>query len=134
MYIQYIDGGAVPPSRSKLIIEQMDYKEIHKLMEIQYLTGRLDELYKGYVPNHTSTKGRTVDSRISKYETKLMNLDPIAFHLYKVQHANVTMAKKKSKARISALLSTIKDILIDEFGCEKDNKLVTQINEQLNTY
>ena len=112
----------------------MDYTEIHKLMEIQYLTGRLDELYKGYVPNYTSTSQRIVDTRISKYENKLINLDPIAFHLYKVQHKNVTMAKKKSKARISALLSTIKDILIDEFGCEKDNKLVTQINEQLNTY
>ena len=112
----------------------MDYNELHKLMEIQYLTGRLDELYKGYVPNHTSTNMRIQDTRISKYETKLMNLDPVAFHLYKVQHKNVTMAKKKSKAKISALLSTIKDTLIDEFGCEEDNKLVKQINEQLNTY
>lgn len=112
----------------------MEYGEIHKLMEIQYLTGRLDELYKGYVPNYTSTDMRIQDSRISKYENKLMNLDPVAFHLYKVQHKNVTMAKKKSKAKISALLSTIKDTLIDEFGCEKDNKLVKQINEQLNTY
>ena len=112
----------------------MEYREIHKLAEIQYLTGRLDELYKGYVPNDTSTDGRIVDTRISKYENKLINLDPIAFHLYKVQHKNVTMAKKKSKARISALLSTIKDTLIDEFGCEKDNKLVEQINKQLNTY
>tara|TARA_A200000159_G_C7278479_1_gene320439 strand:- start:729 stop:1067 length:339 start_codon:yes stop_codon:yes gene_type:complete len=112
----------------------MDYKEIHKLMEIQYLTGRLDELYKGFVPSYTSTSMRIQDTRISKYETKLMNLDPVAFHLYKVQHKNVTMAKKKSKAKISALLSTIKDVLIDEFGCEKDNKLVQQINEQLNTY
>ena len=58
----------------------------------------------------------------------------MAFHLYKVQHKNVTMAKKKSKAKISSLLSTIKDVLIDEFGCETDNKLVQQINEQLNTY
>lgn len=112
----------------------MDYNEIHKLMEIQYLTGRLDELYKGFVPTHTSTKMRIQDTRISKYEDKLMNLDPVAFHLYKVQHKNVTMAKKKSKAKISALLSTIKDVLIDEFGCETDNKLVQQINEQLNTY
>ena len=112
----------------------MDYNELHKLMEIQYLTGRLDELYKGYVPTYTSTDMRIQDSRISKYEKKLMNLDPIAFHLYKVQHKNVTMAKKKSKAKISALLSTIKDTLIDEFGCEEDNKLVKQINEQLNTY
>lgn len=112
----------------------MDYNEIHKLMEIQYLTGRLDELYKGYVPTYTSTNMRIQDTRISKYEDKLMNLDPVAFHLYKVQHKNVTMAKKKSKAKISALLSTIKDVLIDEFGCEEDNKLVKQINEQLNTY
>ena len=112
----------------------MDYKEIHKLMEIQYLTGRLDELYKGYVPNHTSTKGRTVDARISKYEDKLIKLDPVAFHLYKVQHTNVKFSKRKSQAKISALLSTIKDVLVDEFGCETDNKLVQQINEQLNTY
>jgi hypothetical protein len=112
----------------------MEYKEIHKLMEIQYLTGRLDELYKGYVPNHTSTKGRTIDSRISKYEDKLFNLDPIAFHLYKVQHNNVKFSKRKSQARISSLLSTIKSVLIDEFGCEEDNKLVQQITTQLNTY
>ena len=112
----------------------MDYKEIHKLMEIQYLTGRLDELYKGYVPNHTSTKGRTIDSRISKYEDKLMNLDPIAFHLYKVQHNNVKFSKRKSQAKISALLSTIKSVLIDEFACEEDNKLVQQITKQLKTY
>lgn len=112
----------------------MDYKEIHKLMEIQYLTGRLDELYKGYVPVHTSTSQRFIDSRISKYEDKLMNLDPIAFHLYKVQHNNVKFSKRKSKAKIVSLLSTIKDVLIDEFGCEEDNKLVEQINQQLNTY
>ena len=113
---------------------EIDYTNIHKLMEIQYLTGRLDELYKGYVPNHTSTKGRTVDTRISKYEDKLFNLDPIAFHLYKVQHTNVKLDKRKSQARISALLSTIKDTLIDEVGFEEDNKLVQQITKQLNTY
>lgn len=89
----------------------MEYKDIHKLMEIQYLTGRLDELYKGYVPNHTSTDGRIVDSRISKYEHKLMNLDPIAFHLYKVQHTNVTIAKKKSKKDMINLLSEVVDVL-----------------------
>jgi hypothetical protein len=112
----------------------MDYKEIHKLMEIQYLTGRLDELYKGYVPGYNETNNRIVDTRISKYEDKLMNLDPIAFHLYKVQHNNVKFSKIKSQAKISALLSTIKSVLIDEFGCEEDNKLVQQITKQLNTY
>ena len=93
----------------------MDYEKTHKLMEIQYLTGRLDELYKGYVPNHTSTVGRIVDTRVSKYEDKLINLDPIAFHLYKVQHTNVQLAKRKSKAKISSLLSTIKDTLACDF-------------------
>ena len=111
----------------------MDYKDIHKLAEIQYLTGRLDELYKGYVPNHTSTKGRTIDSRISKYEDKLMNLDPIAFHLYKVQHTNITIAKKKSKQRVSGLLNDIKNLLTDE-GLNKHQKMVDRIREQLNTY
>jgi hypothetical protein len=112
----------------------MDYKEIHKLMEIQYLTGRLDELYKGFVPGYSETNNRIVDTRISKYEDKLINLDPIAFHLYKVQHNNVKFSKRKSQAKISALLSTIKSVLIDEFGCEEDNKLVQQITKQLNTY
>ena len=112
----------------------MDYNELHKLMEIQYLTGRLDELYKGYVPNDTSTNMRIQDTRISKYENKLMNLDPVAFHLYKVKQKNVTKAKRKSKAKISSLLATIKDVLIDEFGCDEDNKLIDQINEQLNKY
>ena len=112
----------------------MEYKEIQKLLEIQYLKGRLDELYKGFVPHNNSTSSRTVDSRISKYENKLLNLDPIAFHLYKVQHTNVKLAKRKSQAKISALLSTIKDVLIDEFGCEEDNNLVQQLTKQLNTY
>ena len=111
----------------------MDYKDIHKLAEIQYLTGRLDELYKGYVPNHTSTSQRVMDTRISKYEDKLMNLDPIAFHLYKVQHKNVTMAKKKSKQRIGNLLNDVKNLLVDD-GVNKHQKMVDRIEEQLNTY
>ena len=47
-------------------------------MEIQYLKGRLDELYKGYVPNSNSSNNRYVDSRISKYENKLREIDEIA--------------------------------------------------------
>ena len=92
----------------------MDYKEIHKLMEIQYLTGRLDELYKGYVPGYNETNNRIVDTRISKYEDKLMNLDPIAFHLYKVQHKNITIAKKKSKERMVSIIELYQKLLTDE--------------------
>ena len=111
----------------------MDFNDIHKLAEIQYLTGRLDELYKGYVPNYTSTSMRIQDTRISKYEDKLLNLDPIAFHLYKVQHTNITMAKKKSKKRVADLLNDLKNLLIDE-GLNKHQKMVNRIDEQLNTY
>jgi len=116
----------------------MDYKEIHKLMEIQYLTGRLDELYKGYVPGYNETNNRIVDTRISKYEDKLMNLDPIAFHLYKVQHKNITIAKKKSKERIGGLLNDIKNLLTDNGSSmeeiNKHQKMVDRIREQLKTY
>jgi len=111
----------------------MDYKDIHKLAEIQYLTGRLDELYKGYVPHYNETNNRIVDSRISKYEDKFYNLDPIAFHLYKVQHKNITIAKKKSKQKIGGLLNDIKNLLTDE-GLDKHQKIVDRITEQLNTY
>ena len=112
---------------------EIDYATIHKMMEIQYLTGRLDELYKGYVPHYNETNNRTVDSRISKYEDKLFNLDPIAFHLYKVQHKNITIAKKKSKQKIGGLLNDIKNLLTDE-GLDKHQKIVDRITEQLNTY
>jgi len=111
----------------------MDYKDIYKLAEIQYLSGRLDELYKGYVPHYNETNNRIVDSRISKYEDKFYNLDPIAFHLYKVQHTNITIAKKKSKQKIGGLLNDIKNLLTDE-GLDKHQKIVDRITEQLNTY
>ena len=112
---------------------EIDYATIHKMMEIQYLTGRLDELYKGYVPHYNETNNRTVDSRISKYEDKLFNLDPIAFHLYKVQHKNITIAKKKSKQKIGGLLNDIKNLLTDE-GLNKHQKMVDRIDTQLKTY
>ena len=34
----------------QIVNKSMTFQEINKLMEIQYLKGRLDELYKGYVP------------------------------------------------------------------------------------
>lgn len=89
----------------------MDYKSIHKLMEIQYLKGRLDELYKGYVPHHTSTDNRIVDSRISKYEDKLKEIDEIAFYLYQVERTNVKFSKSKSKRDMKKLLSEIMDVM-----------------------
>jgi len=108
----------------------MTFDEINKLMEIQYLKGRLDELYKGYVPHNSSTDNRIVDSRISKYENKLKAIDEIAFYLYNVERENQRFSKSKSKAKISSLLSTIKDRLIEL----NDDGLIKEIEEQLNSY
>jgi hypothetical protein len=51
-----------------LLNKKMTYEEILKFGEIQYLKGRLDELYKGYVPNSIEKDNRILDSRITKYE------------------------------------------------------------------
>jgi len=108
----------------------MTFQEISKLMEIQYLKGRLDELYKGYVPNYSSTDNRIVDSRISKYEEKLKNIDEIAFYLYYVERENQRFSKSKGKAKMASLLSTIKDRLVEL----NDNTLIKEIEEQINSY
>ena len=105
----------------------MTPQEIDKLMEIQYLKGRLDELYKGYVPHNTSTSNRIVDSRISKYEDKLKSTDEIAFRLYMVEKQNRMYAKSKSKNRIKELLEEILPYITEE-------QLISKIEKQLNKY
>lgn len=105
----------------------MTPEEIDKLMEIQYLKGRLDELYKGYVPHNTSTSNRIVDSRISKYEDKLKSTDEIAFRLYMVEKQNRMYAKSKSKNRIKELLEEILPYITEE-------QLISKIEKQLNKY
>lgn len=101
--------------------------EIDKLMEIQYLKGRLDELYKGYVPHNTSTSNRIVDSRISKYEEKLKSTDEVAFRLYMVEKQNRMYAKSKSKNRIKELLEEIVPHITD-------TQLIVKIQKQLEQY
>ena len=105
----------------------MTDKEIQKLMEIQYLKGRLDELYKGYVPHLTSTSNRIVDSRISKYENKLKETDEIAFKLYMVEMENRVHAKRKSKDSIRNLLSEVLPNI-------SDSDLKVKVQKQLDKY
>ena len=73
----------------------MTEKEILKLMEVQYLKGRLDELYKGYVPYSVETNNRIVDSRISKYENKLKKTDEASYIQYRLERENLEIARKK---------------------------------------
>jgi len=105
----------------------MTFEEISKLMEIQYLKGRLDELYKGYVPHNSSTNNRIVDFRISKYEDKLKNIDEIAFHLYQVERVNQRFSKTKGKEKIKELLEEVLPSIYNDTLKEK-------IEKQLNTY
>jgi len=84
--------------------KKMEYKQLQKLMEIQYLKGRLDELYKGYVPYSVGHDNRVVDSRISKYENKLKETDEMAFYLYQVERENQRYSKHRSKKIIKELL------------------------------
>jgi len=105
----------------------MDNTTLSKLLEIQYLKGRLDELYKGYVPHLSSTSNRFVDSRISKYEEKLKNTDEISFHLYQVENENRRYAKSKSKA-------TVKELLELALTTPYDRKTKEKIKEQLDKY
>jgi O-glycosyl hydrolase len=105
----------------------MTNSEIRKLMEIQYLKGRLDELYKVYSPNKVSHNNRVVDARICKYEDKLKNIDEIVFYLYQVERENQRYSKYKGKQKVKELLKTILPTI-------KDSKLSKDIEEQIKSY
>ena len=105
----------------------MTQQEIEKYGEIQYLKGRLDELYKSYQPGNPSHTNRVVDARISKYEKKLKDLDEVAFHLYQVERKNIRFSKQKSKEKMEQLLNEILFHVKDELVIEK-------ISEQLERY
>jgi|TARA_R100000479_G_scaffold137520_1_gene73939 hypothetical protein len=75
----------------------MTEKEILKLMEVQYLKGRLDELYKGYVPYSIETNNRIIDTRISKYENKLKQTDESAYIQYMLERENLKVLKNKNE-------------------------------------
>ena len=105
----------------------MTTQEIEKYGEIQYLKGRLDELYKSYIPGQPSHTNRVVDVRISKYENKLKNIDEVAFHLYQVERKNIRISKEKSKKIMEGLFNEILFHVKDELVVEK-------IEEQIKRY
>jgi hypothetical protein len=105
----------------------MTTQEIEKYGEIQYLKGRLDELYKSYHPGNPSHTNRVVDARISKYENKLKNIDEVAYHLYQVEQKNIRISKEKSKQLMEGLFNEILFHVKDELVVEK-------IEEQIKRY
>jgi len=69
-----------------------------KFGEIQYLRGRLDEQYKLMDEVELDLHaGRILDARITKYLTKLRQLDPMAYELYRIERDNINHINKRNE-------------------------------------
>ena len=97
----------------------MTNEEIHKLGEIQYLKGRLDELHKAIQTITNLDRQRRVDQRIEKYLGKLKKVDEVSYFLYMVELKTRLKSKKRSKKDIKSLL---KEVLEVENGINEDLK------------
>ena len=105
----------------------MNEKELHKLLEIQYLKGRIDELHKAFPTITDIGRSRKIDQRLSKYYNKLKSVDEIAYHLYQVEHTNQQISKKKSKDFMKSLLEELIPHLTD-------NELIQKVKIQISKY
>jgi len=107
----------------------MTDQEIIKYGEIQYLKGRLDELFKALPTIYNMDRQRKLDQRIEKYLNKLRKVDEVAFHLYQVELSNRQRSKQKSKNEIKDLLE---QILINENIMNED--ILERIKKQIDRY
>ena len=107
----------------------MTDQEIIKYGEIQYLKGRLDELFKALPTIYNMERQRKLDQRIEKYLNKLRKVDEVAFHLYQVELSNRQRSKQKSKNEIKDLLE---QILINENIMNED--ILERIKKQIDRY
>lgn len=102
-------------------------QELHKLLEIQYLKGRLDELHKAFPTVIDLHRSRKLDARIQKYYDKLKRTDEIAYHLYLVERHNQQISKEKSQKHMKELLESV----IPQLG---DMELIQKIKNQISKY
>ena len=107
----------------------MTDQEIIKYGEIQYLKGRLDELFKALPTVYNMDRQRKLDQRIEKYLQKLRKVDEVAYHLYQVELVNRQRSKEKSKKEIKDLLE---QILINENIMNED--ILDRIKKQIDLY
>lgn len=106
----------------------MTDKDISKFGEIQYLKGRLDELFKALPTVFDVSRSRKLDQRIEKYLIKLRNVDEVSFHLYQVELKTRHKSKERSKKEIKELLEEIS---------ESENiseELLEKIKKQIDKY
>ena len=105
----------------------MTERELHKLLEIQYLKGRFDELHEALPTITDLERSRKLDQRLDKYYNKLKAVDEIAYHLYQVEHTNQTISKGKSKKFMKSLLEDLIPHLTD-------NEVIQKVKQQISKY
>lgn len=107
----------------------MTDQEILKFGEIQYLKGRLDELYKALPTVTNMERRRKLDQRIEKYINKLKKVDEVAYLLYDVELRATHRVKSKGKLETESLLN---EILRSEMIT--DEKLIQKIKDKLESF
>ena len=106
----------------------MTEQEILKFGEIQYLKGRLDELYKALPTVINMERRRKLDQRIEKYITKLKKVDEVAYRLHEVELNATHRVKVKGKLETENLF---KEILLTEQIT--DETIIKKIKDKLET-
>ena len=106
----------------------MTDQEILKFGEIQYLKGRLDELYKAIPTVTNMDRRRKLDQRIEKYINKLKKVDEVAYRLYEVELNATHRVKVKGKLETENLF---KEILHTEQIT--DETIIKKIKDKLET-
>jgi hypothetical protein len=106
----------------------MTDQEILKFGEIQYLKGRLDELYKAIPTIVNMDRRRKLDQRIEKYINKLKKVDEVAYRLYEVELNATHRVKVKGKLETENLL---KEILLTEQIT--DETIIEKIKDKIET-
>ena len=106
----------------------MTDQDILKFGEIQYLKGRLDELYKAIPTITNMERRRKLDQRIEKYITKLKKVDEVAYRLYEVELNATHRVKVKGKLETENLF---KEILLTEQIT--DETIIKKIKDKLET-
>jgi hypothetical protein len=105
----------------------MTKEQILKYGEIQYLKGRLDELFKSFPEMMDVYGSRKLDQRIEKYIQKLKNVDEVAYYLYEVELKTTRKAKERSKKDIKVLLEEV--LSVENISEELLEKIKKQIDK-----
>jgi F420-0:gamma-glutamyl ligase-like protein len=105
----------------------MEKLDILKYGEIQYLKGRLDELFKAIPTVLDLSRRRRLDQRVEKYLQKLKNVDEVSYYLYQVELKSRQKSKDRSKKEIKTLLEEV--LSVENISEELLEKIKKQIDK-----